>query len=397
MPLLPSATYSAWFKKTSSVYRAFAFLFQNPLWRKNVPTGFSLCPFAWLALFSAVIFRPLVYVLLGIHAIIKALRLTRVIEFTDALVCRLMRNTDDNPIFIPTAMGLSIVLVVSLLLFGLGLAAVSCWQIGIFGAFLLPIVLLATLLICGAYASNHRGDRCHVETYVHVVTILCLISAWIFHPAEAYAVFIGAPIDMTKGAGHGLVFAVTEVWKAIVFIIVWCAEGVWASRFIVLSSVIGLGLAAVAGWLTFNSPVFSKNKDKQGEVTDEDVRRLRRSILVKSLWEKDLTKGRNGKWWESFLTKWDSVIDSYLGEPYSYEMGNKLWAEMLPKANAQWVEEQRKQADYDARCQKVSDALAKLVSPIVFVLKQGAIVCSYLWALVKAKKSGACPYIRFQD
>ena len=47
-----------WYKKDSWVYQNFAYLFQNPLWKKNIPRGFSVCPYFWLNLFSFLIFRP---------------------------------------------------------------------------------------------------------------------------------------------------------------------------------------------------------------------------------------------------------------------------------------------------------------------------------------------------
>lgn len=41
------------------MYKNFAYLFQNPLWDKHIPNGFSVCPYFWLNLFSFFIFRPL--------------------------------------------------------------------------------------------------------------------------------------------------------------------------------------------------------------------------------------------------------------------------------------------------------------------------------------------------
>lgn len=48
-----------WYQRDSWVYKNFAFLFQNPLWTKSVPRGFTVCPYFWMSLFSFIIFRPL--------------------------------------------------------------------------------------------------------------------------------------------------------------------------------------------------------------------------------------------------------------------------------------------------------------------------------------------------
>jgi hypothetical protein len=48
-----------WYQTDSWVYKNFSYLFQNPLWQKTVPNGFSVCPYFWLNLFSLLLFRPL--------------------------------------------------------------------------------------------------------------------------------------------------------------------------------------------------------------------------------------------------------------------------------------------------------------------------------------------------
>lgn len=50
----------AWFSTDSWVYKGFAYLFQNPLWNKRVPRGFSLCPYFWISIFSILLFKPFI-------------------------------------------------------------------------------------------------------------------------------------------------------------------------------------------------------------------------------------------------------------------------------------------------------------------------------------------------
>src|SRR5262245_39921449 len=52
-----------WYLKDSWVYKNFSYLFQNPLWTKDIPKGFSVCPYFWLSLLSFFILRPLVLML----------------------------------------------------------------------------------------------------------------------------------------------------------------------------------------------------------------------------------------------------------------------------------------------------------------------------------------------
>lgn len=57
--LVKQSIVEKWYQRDSWVYKNFAYLFQNPLWNKAIPGGFSVCPYFWLNLFSFFIFRPL--------------------------------------------------------------------------------------------------------------------------------------------------------------------------------------------------------------------------------------------------------------------------------------------------------------------------------------------------
>jgi len=57
--LVKQSIVEKWYQRDSWVYKNFAYLFQNPLWSKDIPQGFSVCPYFWLNLFSFFIFRPL--------------------------------------------------------------------------------------------------------------------------------------------------------------------------------------------------------------------------------------------------------------------------------------------------------------------------------------------------
>ena len=56
--LVKQSIVEKWYQRDSWVYKNFAYLFQNPLWNKAIPGGFSVCPYFWLNLFSFFIFAP---------------------------------------------------------------------------------------------------------------------------------------------------------------------------------------------------------------------------------------------------------------------------------------------------------------------------------------------------
>ena len=64
--LIPEHIVEQWYVKTHPIYKSFAFIFQNPLWQKRVPQGFSVCPYFWMSVLSFLLLRPMVYAITGI-------------------------------------------------------------------------------------------------------------------------------------------------------------------------------------------------------------------------------------------------------------------------------------------------------------------------------------------
>jgi len=62
--LVSSNIVNRWYQKDHWIYKQFSFLFNNPLYQKKIPGGFSVCPYFWLSLFSFFIGRPTIYLLL---------------------------------------------------------------------------------------------------------------------------------------------------------------------------------------------------------------------------------------------------------------------------------------------------------------------------------------------
>ncbi len=58
--LVKQSIVEKWYLTDSWVYKNFAYLFQNPLWMRRIPTGFSICPYFWMSMFSILAFRPFI-------------------------------------------------------------------------------------------------------------------------------------------------------------------------------------------------------------------------------------------------------------------------------------------------------------------------------------------------
>jgi len=50
MALVSKKLYESWYKEDTFIRRNFFYIFQNPLWDKGLPKGFSLCPMFWMSI-----------------------------------------------------------------------------------------------------------------------------------------------------------------------------------------------------------------------------------------------------------------------------------------------------------------------------------------------------------
>ena len=85
---------------------------------KDIPRGFSLCPYFWLAMFSMAFLRPFIGVLLLIKCAVKMLRLTRIIKFTDKIGKKILFHdpNDDAPLGAATFVAVVMYCVVAFML-----------------------------------------------------------------------------------------------------------------------------------------------------------------------------------------------------------------------------------------------------------------------------------------
>jgi len=50
MALVSDKLIDRWLEEDSFVYKNFAYIYENPIWGKNIPSGYSLCPYFWMSI-----------------------------------------------------------------------------------------------------------------------------------------------------------------------------------------------------------------------------------------------------------------------------------------------------------------------------------------------------------
>lgn len=409
MPLVPMNIVSEWYSRDSLVYRNFAFLFQNPLWNRNVPKGFSLCPYFWLAVFSFLIFRPFAYAVYGFGRAVMALRLGRVVKWTDSLVNRLAGSDCDTPL-IPTFLGVSLVGLIVTVGFGLTQAIIAYLAAGVIFALILPAILLAVLLTCGIYTSNRgSSQRCPVEVYSRITTVLCVIAAFALYPSYAWQSFVGYPILIITGTCGVIAFCAVGIWGGIVWLGHWIVAATIGIVPFLPVAIVLLVLAAIYGYVAMRmmgkavGDASKRPADKSDSICGKQYHHTLNYIartLAEIQWEQGGRNLSSYDTWKAFVPTLASVRE--LARRISYDdIGVSDIRPIADEAIAQMVAYQDKrlarQAAWDARCCAITSVLVKVCAPVTAVWKQVRIFCSMLWQVAKARKNGACPYLTFTD
>ncbi len=308
MALVPDNIVSAWYSRQSLVYRNFAYLFQNPLWQTRVPQGFSLCPYWWSAVFSILIFRPLVYITLGVAKIVALLRLGAVVRFTDRIAKAILSSEMDAPL-LPTIAATAMACMAAICVTGGYYAVVAYIEAGILSSLILPVLLLVTLIVTTNYAGS-RGDldRCPVEVYARIIAILCVVLSVVLHPAATYQALVSWPLGAVGSAFHGVAFAfgVVRGW-------LW-GVAKWVGLF--LPWVLGLSLALGAyGWFAIrfmSKPIVPSRVET---VSAAERRRRLKELADVFNYSDGLGSSTSTKWWECLLNRYLDSLEAYLMAP----------------------------------------------------------------------------------
>lgn len=407
MPLVSQNIITHWYRKDSWVYRNVAFLYQNPLWNRQIPKGFSLCPLFWSALFSLFIFRPFAYTAYGFGRMAKALKLGRVIKWTDSIVNCVILFPSPPPSFVPTFIGVSLIFCLSMIILALVSLALEYAAAGIISALLLPLLVFGAFIASAIYIEK-RGtqSRCPVEIYSRITTTLSVIVAFVLHPNYAVWSFFGIPAEAVKSLWHGIVNVSTSLWHGITWVTHWISTATIGLIPLLPAVAFLLVAAAIYGYVAMrmmNKAVLNAANNTSPVVDRKEYQR--KLMWIASVLE-DVQYEMEGSLC-FFRTEWNNLIsripvacDLALNTPFLDLSRDKI-REILPEAIA-WMndyQEKRRtrQAAWDARCCAITSVLVKFFAPVTAVWKQIRIFFAMLWQVAKARKQGFCPYLTFTD
>ncbi len=197
-----------WFSPRSWVYKGFAYLFQNPLWDKRIPKGFSLCPYFWLAIFSILLFKPIIvpsFVLIGTIGK-KNIKIGGApFALLDRLIRhKILKDEQDRRV----GVGLSLCIAISLIITMISVLGYLLFQKVILTLPFLYQMLIAwgvfngiVVIVTSTYISNNKynKERCKVELYALVVFILSSIAYYYRFPED-----VGTSLGMVKAFFGGM-------------------------------------------------------------------------------------------------------------------------------------------------------------------------------------------------
>lgn len=226
--LVKKSIVERWYRTDSWVYKNFAYLFQNPLWSKRIPQGFSVCPYFWLNLFSLFIFRP--FCVMPIHYVIMPI--IRAIGYPASAFddfCRSMfSKLNMIPYCPPPGAGVAFALLWSVVL---GAITYIGYMIttqfypyvtqdagGMFG-FWAVVSFIALWLVIGLH-KKFTETECKTFNYLYVWFAILVAAMCFFVPTEA--------LGMVKSFFGGIGWVFAQLWIGICMLFAWLGKWLWA-------------------------------------------------------------------------------------------------------------------------------------------------------------------------
>lgn len=404
MPLVPDSLVDRWYHSDSWVYKNFSYLFSNPLWDKNIPSGFSLCPYFWLSLFSFLVLRPIVFIVLVVRFIFAKLQLSHLLDKSDTWFTRL--TGVEGARGFPTCVALLIVCLFGLFILCLVAASYQA-VVTYYGAGMLTNLISLALLgvvsvSCLNYAHTRRRDsnRCKVEYHARIATALVLgVNAYVY-PAYFFWAFVKLPLAV--GA-----WIFSTLWTCIVWVlscIVWvgAAAGSWLLLFV------GVLVVAYIFALIFENRLlewFGTEKQRRTEKKQERSDTDRVFDALAWFLAMDYPDPHDPYSMLTY-TRARKLINSNQIPEFQLWVDNYKSTRELPRGDdvkpvvEKWLENERQRyeasrSNREKLCKNVSASLQKIFGPLGVVCHNIGAFCSMLWQTVKAFKQGACPYKKF--
>ena len=220
MGLLPSKITKTWYQPQSFIYQHFIYLWRNPLWQSKLPAGWPECVLFWMALFSLVIFRPLVWLVMWVFRPLTTWfgPLDRALRRFFAQHLNKLFNIPDRKgigLFFALAALAVLLLVVSLFV----LLSRLYWFLVIPHRFVhvtlwVGVTFFVALGSINKYIREHGGllnkQRCRVERYYWVWSALSLLAYAVFARHDSWL--------LLQNVGGGFVWAGGVIWWATVWL-----------------------------------------------------------------------------------------------------------------------------------------------------------------------------------
>lgn len=238
--LVKESIVKSWYQRNSWVYQQFSYLFQNPLWDKDVPNGFSVCPYFWLSLFSFFIFRPLVVI--PIFYIIRPLIKLggRPLYLIDRGIGNLFNKVFSKSKPCDNAGSGTLLLVIisisvsaaALIIYYLGNAIIhlySTLQYETLGRFIFWVTsIFIGMLLTIVLHKKITQSECKTMNYLYVYIVGVILAAALFIPTEALSMlnsfYMGVctncawlwnqACNILEGVWYGIVVLFELLWSA---------------------------------------------------------------------------------------------------------------------------------------------------------------------------------------
>ena len=272
--LVKKSIVEKWYQTDSWVYKNFAYLFQNPLWAKRIPNGFSVCPYFWLNIFSLLIFRPFIvfpiqYFILPIMRLIgKPARIAD--EAIFKFVKRILKGSADYApgmgLLAGLVFGFLATMVVGIVIIGVvrGYQFYNYLTLTHAGTFV--FWSMASFLALFGVIASHKAitkTECKTMYYLFLWLALFIPAAAFIVPAESWSLVSG--FGSGVATFFGLIFS--GIWIALTFVAKWAWFGIvvaatwtpvpafyipWWGYFVGL---------AIIGWIVSKSTVYVEEKN----------------------------------------------------------------------------------------------------------------------------------------
>lgn len=426
MPLVPLTTVQRWYKRDSWVYKGFSYWFQNPLWNTSIPKGFSLCPYFWMSIFS-IFLRIFVGAVFLIRLVFKPFG--GLLTLTDTISSKFVGNRRGKGI--PTTLGVLITACITVVGYaitkGISIVHGAYAEAGVLWTLYTPLGLLLVFLPCLMYAESkrHVKDRCKVENYTYLACFIAtFLGAW-WGGWEFISSFWRYPWLLISGIWNEVIcVAAGGIWWFIcsipgffidafawifqqigTFFITFTLPVLYVVGVMLILGVVGLLLDKIY----LKSPARIEDKEVEARV-DSIIDIMARNTIWS---DNDLPGERNKNYWKKYIR----FVPEAVALAYDIARRKETPTEdELKRASAAAIATLKAEMEYikererirNEQCKAITKRTEKVVKPLGrgvalpfiglwWLLKQLWTFLCLLWELIKAKKSGACPYLKFED